>query len=89
MKEFNREHHNFITPGIVELIRCYNRTFISDVDTVTELLEEYSYTEEAQSDNEKWRTFCFYVTLLQAGRIRGIREERARRKAKRKTDKKI
>lgn len=80
MKEFNRVYHNLIAPDeAVKHTRHYNYFYISERETVRQIWNAYNRMTPNRNDMYNFSA-NFYVTLFNAGRLQGIREERLRRK---------
>lgn len=55
---------------------------VTDIDRALEVAAEYISRNGAPADNREWHYICMLSNIYQAGRIQGIREQRAKQAAK-------
>lgn len=79
-------HNDIITSPTLcpqEAVRLGKLRTINDILIVEDIYEAYdSQKAEYRNTDPLWYTFCLLATCWNAGRIEGVRMERARRKTK-------
>ena len=67
-----------------EALALADQRTIEDFDLIEEIAREYAKQEKCSCGNAeidyKWYSICLYHTIFNAGRVQGIREERAKRR---------
>lgn len=79
-------HNDIITTPTLcpqEAVRLGKMRTVNDIHIAEEIYEAYDIKNHQIRDTEPyWYTFCLLAACWNAGRIEGVRMERARRKAK-------